>query len=113
MVCGHCYGLHPGRTETVDGSSRRCLGKPGEKRRIASDVGSAVRDITHQAIIDKVTFHTRFGDRMFDRMRRHRHRRRDVEAAATRLGEPGTGIRYDDSFTHFEFSIGVQSRDFD
>jgi len=105
MVCGHRNRLHAGRAEPVDRRARGRLGKTSEKRRIAADIGSAVRHIADQAIIDKIDFDPRFLHSMLDRMRRHCHRRCDVEAAATRLGEPCAGIRYDDSFTHAEFSL--------
>ena len=103
MVGRHGNGLHAGGAEAVDRRPGRCLGQASEKRGIASDIGRSVRDIAHQAIIDKTAFHARFCDRMFDRMRRHRHRRGDVEATAARLGEPGAGIRNNDSFAHDDF----------
>ena len=66
----------------------------------AAEVGGAVRPVAERDVLDGLGFDSRLLDRALDRMGRHRHRRRDVEAAASCLGKSGAGIGNEDCFAH-------------
>src|SRR5437660_11309618 len=60
-----------------------------------------MRAVAEVAILDVVLVHLGAIDRVLDGVGCHRHRRGDVESAATGFRQPRTGIRNNDGFTHF------------
>jgi hypothetical protein len=60
-----------------------------------------MRTVAKVAILNVVLFYSGALNGVLDGMGRHRHRRGDIEPAATGFRQPGTGIRNNDGFTHF------------
>ena len=106
VVGGHRDRLQARRAEAVDRDAGGGLRHAGEQRRLAADVAGAVGAVAEIAILDVILVDAGPLDGVLDRMRRHRHRRRDVEPAAAGLREARAGIGNDDGFTHFFDLLG-------
>src|SRR6185437_13125208 len=96
----HRNGLQARRAEAVDGDAGRRLRHAGEQRRLAADVAGAMGAIAEITILDIILVDAGALHRMLDGVRRHGHRRGDVESAAGGFCEPGARIGNDDGFTH-------------
>ncbi len=91
---------------TLDGVAAGGDGQPGEQRGQPAEVGRAVCTVAEGDVFDGVGVDAGLLDSARDRVRRHRHGGRDVEATTARLGETGTGIGDEDCFTHERFLTG-------
>ncbi len=91
---------------TLDGVAAGGDGQTGEQPGQSTEVGRAVCAVAESDVFHGVGVDAGLLDGARDRMRRHRHGGRDVEATTARLGETGAGIGDEDCFTHEKFLTG-------
>ena len=84
----------------LDGVAAGGDGQAGEQTGEATEVGRAVGAVAERDVLDEFGLDAGLVDRAADGVGGHRHRGRDVEPAATGLGESGAGVGDEDCFTH-------------
>ncbi len=100
MVGGDRDRVEPRRAVALDRVAAGGDGQAGEQRGEAPEVGGAVGTVAERDVLDEFGLDAGLVDRAADGVSRHRHRRRDVEAATAGLRESGAGIGDEYCFAH-------------
>ena len=99
----------------LDGGPGSGDGEAAEQTRETGQVAGAVGPVAEIYVFHRCGFHPGLGHGVLDGVGGQRHGRREVEPAAPRLGQPGTGVRHDYCFTHggpLEFSMAESNHSF-